>query len=97
VRAGDGVADQRIGADTRLRVVDAIISGTHEPGTSHYQLLRAFATEAVLRRATDELERHSYLTHEFGDSVLVARMQSGVTVEPRIASGLQGELHDTVF
>jgi S-adenosylmethionine:tRNA ribosyltransferase-isomerase len=42
--AGDGVADQRIGARTRLRVVDAILSGTHEPGTSHYDLLRAFAT-----------------------------------------------------
>ena len=25
-----------------LRVVDAILSGTHEPGTSHYELLRAF-------------------------------------------------------
>ena len=29
LNAGDGVADQRIGAHTTLRVVDAIISGTH--------------------------------------------------------------------
>ena len=36
-RAGEGVADQRIGPDTRLRVVDAILSGTHEPHESHYQ------------------------------------------------------------
>ena len=43
VVAGDGVADQRIGAQTQLRVVDAILSGTHEPGTSHYDLLHAFA------------------------------------------------------
>ncbi len=32
VRAGDGLATLRIGPDTRLRVVDAILSGTHEPG-----------------------------------------------------------------
>jgi S-adenosylmethionine:tRNA ribosyltransferase-isomerase len=73
LRAGDGVADQRIGASTGLAVVDAIVSGTHEPGSSHYALLRAFASDTVLRRASDELERLGYLTHEFGDSVLVER------------------------
>jgi S-adenosylmethionine:tRNA ribosyltransferase-isomerase len=72
LRAGEGVADQRIGPATRLAVVDAIASGTHEPGTSHYELLRAFAPDAVLRRAAAELEAHGYLTHEFGDSVLLA-------------------------
>jgi len=73
LRAGDGVADQRLGPDTRLRVVDAIVSGTHEPGTSHYELLRAFASDAILRRASTALERAGYLTHEFGDTVLLAR------------------------
>jgi S-adenosylmethionine:tRNA ribosyltransferase-isomerase len=72
LRAGDGIADQRLGAHTTLRVVDAIISGTHEPGTSHRELLRAFASDAVLARADAELARRGYLTHEFGDSVLIA-------------------------
>ncbi len=71
LQPGGGVANQRIGPATRLRVVDAIISGTHEPGTSHYELLRAFTGDAVLRRASDALERAGYLTHEFGDTVLV--------------------------
>ena len=71
VVAGEGVADQRIGAHTRLRVVDAILSGTHEPGTSHYDLLRAFADEATLRRADQALDRGGFRTHEFGDSVLI--------------------------
>jgi S-adenosylmethionine:tRNA ribosyltransferase-isomerase len=71
VRAGAGLADQRLGLHTRLRVVDAILSGTHEPGTSHHELLRAFASDAVLARAGAELERAGYLTHEFGDSVLL--------------------------
>ena len=71
--AGDAVADQRIGATSALRVVDAIISGTHEPGTSHHQLLRAFASDAVLKRADAELLAGGYRTHEFGDSVLIER------------------------
>ena len=66
------MADQKIGPATVLRVVDAILSGTHEPGTSHYELLRAFASDEVLQRAADVLEREGYLTHEFGDSVLIA-------------------------
>ena len=71
VVAGDGVADQRIGAQTRLRVVDAILSGTHEPGTSHYDLLRAFADESTLRCADQALDEGGFRTHEFGDSVLI--------------------------
>jgi S-adenosylmethionine:tRNA ribosyltransferase-isomerase len=73
VRHGDGVANQRIGPDTKLHVVDAILSGTREPGTSHYQLLHAFADDATLQTADRALEEHGYLTHEFGDSVLIER------------------------
>jgi S-adenosylmethionine:tRNA ribosyltransferase-isomerase len=68
---GEGVANQRIGADTRLSIVDAILSGTHAPQESHYQLLRAFQGDKVLARAEVALEAAGYLTHEFGDSVLV--------------------------
>jgi S-adenosylmethionine:tRNA ribosyltransferase-isomerase len=71
LRPGPGVADQKIGPHTRLRLVDALVSGTHEPGTSHYELLRAFAPDEVLRRAGAELETHGYLTHEFGDSIWI--------------------------
>jgi S-adenosylmethionine:tRNA ribosyltransferase-isomerase len=77
VRAGAGLATQRIGAATRLRVVDAILSGTHEPGTSHYELLRAFADDATLGRANHGLIARDYRTHEFGDSVLFERKVGG--------------------
>ena len=73
VAAGESVANIRIGAQTQLRVVDAILSGTHEPNTSHYDLLQAFADTAVLRRADDALNSAGYRTHEFGDSVLIER------------------------
>ena len=71
LRVGEGVAKGRIGPSTHLHVVDAILSGTHEPGTSHYELLRAFLEDSTLARATDELDSHGYRTHEFGDSVLI--------------------------
>jgi S-adenosylmethionine:tRNA ribosyltransferase-isomerase len=73
VRAGAGIATQRITSETRLRVADAIVSGTHEPGTSHYALLSAFVSAATLRNADRELLERGYRTHEFGDSVLVER------------------------
>lgn len=73
VVAGSGIANQKIGAGTRLQVVDAIFSGTHEPDTSHFELLRAFTEDSTLLRASDELNANGYLTHEFGDSVLIER------------------------
>jgi S-adenosylmethionine:tRNA ribosyltransferase-isomerase len=73
LRSGPGIADQRIGAHSRLRVVDAIVSGTHEPGSSHHGLLHALTSRTVLQRADTALARHGYRTHEFGDSVLIER------------------------
>jgi S-adenosylmethionine:tRNA ribosyltransferase-isomerase len=75
VRAGDGVATERVGPSTRLRVVDAILSGTHERGSSHYELLRAFADEDTLGRIDVTLNVHGYRTHEFGDSVFLECMR----------------------
>lgn len=69
--AGEAVADQRIGPGTRLRVVDAILSGTHEPHEGHYQMLRAFQDDERLVRADAALQAFDYRTHEFGDSMLV--------------------------
>jgi S-adenosylmethionine:tRNA ribosyltransferase-isomerase len=73
VASGFGVATQRIGPATRLRVVDAVLSGTHEKGTSHYELLRAFTSPKALAHMEQQLESHSYRTHEFGDSILVEK------------------------
>ena len=68
---GEGVATSRLGAGSHLRVVGALLSGTHEPGTSHYELLRAFTSDATLRRMDAALNRLHYRTHEFGDSIFI--------------------------
>jgi S-adenosylmethionine:tRNA ribosyltransferase-isomerase len=73
VRAGDGVARGRIGRETELGVVDAILTGVHQPGESHYELLRAFASDATLELMSATVATHRYRDHEFGDSVLVER------------------------
>ena len=73
LRAGPAVATNRLGASTRLRVVDVLVSGTHERGSSHHELLRAFVTDATLDRIDAALESTGYRTHEFGDSVLIER------------------------
>jgi S-adenosylmethionine:tRNA ribosyltransferase-isomerase len=87
VRSGEGVATQRIDASCRLRIVDAILSGTHEPGTSHYELLGAFADDQTLGRMDQELNTHAYRTHEFGDSVFLEKAATEVrSVEERSAA-----------
>jgi S-adenosylmethionine:tRNA ribosyltransferase-isomerase len=73
VRSGDGVATERIDSTTSLSIVDAILTGTHEPGTSHHDLLAAFVASETLRRIDVELDAHEYRTHEFGDSLLIEK------------------------
>lgn len=73
VRAGKGVATGCIARGTPLRVVDAILTGVHQPGESHFELLRAFADDALLAKASASFAGHRYRTHEFGDSMLLNR------------------------
>lgn len=83
LRAGPAIANQRIGPHSILRVVDGIITGTHETGDSHFELLRAFAGDDVLRGVSGALERGDYRTHEFGDSVFLVRQRARTRVSSR--------------
>ena len=69
--AGSGTTGLVIGASHRPRVVDGLLTGLHEPGSSHFELLKAFAPQALLRDALAHAEAEGYLAHEFGDSALV--------------------------
>jgi S-adenosylmethionine:tRNA ribosyltransferase-isomerase len=73
VAPGSGLATNRITSQSRLRVADAIVSGVHERGSSHYELLRAFQNDDALEHMTLEAEAHDYRAHEFGDAVFVSR------------------------
>ncbi len=69
--AGEGMTDLHIDGSLRLRIVDAIVTGLHEPTASHFRLLEAFAPTALLASAYDHATRAGYSNHEFGDSSLI--------------------------
>lgn len=71
VRATSGWTTLRLGSDSRLRAVDGLITGLHEPQASHFDLLRALLDADMLDRSYAEAVRQRYLFHEFGDSMLV--------------------------
>jgi S-adenosylmethionine:tRNA ribosyltransferase-isomerase len=66
-----GWTDLRIGAAHRLRVVDALLTGLHQQGESHFEMLRAFASGEALENALRHAAADGYLTHEFGDAMVV--------------------------
>jgi S-adenosylmethionine:tRNA ribosyltransferase-isomerase len=84
VRALESVADEEgriaarhdytrmhITAAHRLRAVDGLLTGMHEPEASHLDLLTAFLPAAQIREAYEEAVRRGYLWHEFGDLNLI--------------------------
>jgi S-adenosylmethionine:tRNA ribosyltransferase-isomerase len=73
VHPGGGIARGRIVRETPLRLVDAILTGVHQPGESHFELLRAFVEDAVLSDMSMRLAEYGYRAHEFGDSLLIER------------------------
>ncbi|SDX97498.1 S-adenosylmethionine:tRNA ribosyltransferase-isomerase [Thermoactinomyces sp. DSM 45892] len=56
-----------ITADTKLRVVDGLITGFHEPEASHLDLLSSLINPERILHAYQEAIEHQYYWHEFGD------------------------------
>ncbi len=86
VHGGGGETDLIITADTPRLVVDGLLTGMHGPTESHYRLLRAFASQALLERAWSLALALDYRTHEFGDVALLLP-RSGVGVRPAAPVG----------
>lgn len=71
VRAGEATATLRLDERTRRAVVCAVLTGVHDPGTSHRELLASFAPPERLDEAFAVAEAHEMLGHELGDAMLV--------------------------
>jgi S-adenosylmethionine:tRNA ribosyltransferase-isomerase len=69
--AGEGWTNHIVCAECKVRVVDGLITGWHEPEASHLQMLQAIADEELLERCYREALARGYLWHEFGDSHLI--------------------------
>ena len=66
-RQGEGWTDVVVTPERGLHVVDAILTGLHEPKASHLSMLEALAGRDHLALAYDAALHHHYLWHEFGD------------------------------
>jgi S-adenosylmethionine:tRNA ribosyltransferase-isomerase len=55
----------------RLKTVDGLLTGLHEPEASHLELLSAFLPAAKIHAAYQEAIQRRYLWHEFGDLNLI--------------------------
>lgn len=68
---GEGTTDLHVTGSYRPRVVDGVLTGLHEVGSSHLKLLQAFAPLPMLAGALAHAEAQGYVGHEFGDACLV--------------------------
>jgi S-adenosylmethionine:tRNA ribosyltransferase-isomerase len=71
VHCARGWTDLVVSADRPPLIVDGLITGWHEPGASHLQMLEAIAGEDLIERCYESALAVGYLWHEFGDSHLI--------------------------
>ncbi|MBW8889772.1 MAG: S-adenosylmethionine:tRNA ribosyltransferase-isomerase [Fibrobacteres bacterium] len=71
VSAGEGRTCLRITPSHRLKAVDGLLTGFHEPQASHLDLLSAFLPPDKLKSVYDAALEAGYLWHEFGDANLI--------------------------
>jgi S-adenosylmethionine:tRNA ribosyltransferase-isomerase len=71
VAPSDGWTNLVVSPERGLWAVDGLLTGLHEPESSHLALLRAAAGEDMLMRSYAAAREHGYRWHEFGDSHLI--------------------------
>ena len=67
VAASAGWTSHVVTPETGVTVVDGLLTGLHEPRSSHLRMLAAFAGPELLSRCYDAAVGSRYLWHEFGD------------------------------
>ena len=67
LKAQAGWTSHVVTPETGLRVVDGLLTGLHEPRSSHLRMLAAFHREDLLRDCYEAALDRAYLWHEFGD------------------------------
>ncbi len=67
VAASAGWTSHVVTPETGVRAVDGLLTGLHEPRSSHLRMLAAFAGPELLGRCYQAAIDDGYLWHEFGD------------------------------
>ena len=68
---GEGWTGLVVTPERGIRVVDSMLTGLHEPRSTHLAMLEALAGRGHLRRSYAEALDEGYLWHEFGDMHLI--------------------------
>ena len=71
VSAGEGWTSLVVTPERGLHAVDGLVTGWHEPSSSHVELLRAAAGDELVGRSYAAAAERGYLWHEFGDAQLI--------------------------
>jgi S-adenosylmethionine:tRNA ribosyltransferase-isomerase len=71
VSEGQGWTSLLITPQRGILTVDGLLTGWHEPASSHLQLLEAVAGRELLERSYKVALEHGYRWHEFGDLHLI--------------------------
>ena len=81
VSAAEGWTDLIVTPERGVRVVDALVTGFHEPRASHLALLEAIAGRRHLSLAYKAALENGYLWHEFGDlHLIIGNRESSVAL-----------------
>jgi S-adenosylmethionine:tRNA ribosyltransferase-isomerase len=73
VRAGEGWTDLVVTPERGVLVTDALLTGLHEPRSSHLAMLESLAGRSHLATAYRAARDRRYLWHEFGDLHLILK------------------------
>lgn len=71
VHPGEGTTDHVVDAVVGVHAVDGMLTGWHEPRSSHLRMLEAFLDRDRLQEVYDAAIETGYLWHEFGDELLI--------------------------
>ncbi|GAB2443918.1 S-adenosylmethionine:tRNA ribosyltransferase-isomerase [Streptosporangium sandarakinum] len=73
IGAASGWTTHLVTPRSGVRVVDGLVTGLHEPRSSHLLMLSALAGDELLSRSYAQALGEGYLWHEFGDVHLIIR------------------------
>lgn len=71
VHPGAGTTELVISPERGPRITDGLLTGWHEPRSSHLMLLESFLGREALEEIYQEAIDSGYLWHEFGDELLI--------------------------
>jgi len=71
VTPGEGRTSLVVTPECGLQAVDGVITGWHEPESSHLLMLEAAAGRVLLERSYARAAELGYVGHEFGDAHMI--------------------------